>query len=63
MITYSTMTFGIYESRNSSSVVEYSMKFWCDGSCLDEALGSLVGGGESISCLSIDLNLFKYFIV
>lgn len=57
------MIFGIYESRNSFSVVEYFMKFWCDGSCLDEVLGLLVGGGEFISCFLIDLNFFKYFIV
>lgn len=47
MITCFSVTFVICENRNSSIVVEYSMKSWCDDSCVDEGL-SLPGIGADL---------------
>lgn len=46
MMTCFTVTFGICGNRTRSSVIEYSMKSWCDGSCLDDALRSWGGRAD-----------------
>lgn len=49
MMTCFTVTFGMCENRNGSSVVEYSVISCCDDSCSYDALRSWGGGSRSIN--------------